>query len=843
MRKRCSHDCSEAYNTATGNRKRGYCRPHRDGQPKLPSVRFGALEADMAFLLGNNDSSREETMADITLTLHEASTRRLVADIARLLEHSDASQLGAVVRRLGGFGRGTRGEFGFWIPALARHEVHVELEILVAISPIEPGSIEPTACELRKTVVPMMTIDDFAFAVVDGLMPGTHNRIGPLYRALVHRDDGEVEPIIDPLALSAPFGAFAPSELMDVDELFGDRADASYYAAMRGDDADVPRIEPAVNILQVHVPTATESGTLAGLTRVIDAVAARIRAGEPLSVADRLWLGYDALQLMPIEPTIRRERGRRSWEVLDETEERVRARLRRPTATNWGYDVVIGGSAAVNPAILETGRPHELSALACSLHNFPGRPIKLILDMVFGHADNQAIEVMPEGWFSGPDMYGQHLDYRNPVVRCHLLEMQRRKAQHGADGVRVDGSQDYTWWDAEREVLVHDDELLMEMSDVVQEVAGARYRSWMIFEDGRPWPRPDWELASSYREVTARQPHAFQWGPLTFSHNTPFLFTFWLSKWWRLREVAERGDAWISGCANHDTLRRGSQVDPDGRINTYLGEHLTEVIGRAYDHPASMLLFHGFLPGVPMDFLQSITRAPWSFIRNTDHRYAIKVWAEEARFLDWRVTPEAYDNPTAFLRLKELGFVDLDSLTAFMAPLQAAVAIHQDAIEPVVAAAQLAPQPEGFLADEATLVDASQRWMDDVRDYCSVPRSLAELDPEAVAFDLEVRRHRLAARWLRTNLCERDLFDYVHPTNGSVIFYGLRHGPDGERLLFVANMEGAPTEVVPAQLLGLDDESGFQLILSTPRVDAAGLSRPTILTDGEGMLFLERSER
>jgi hypothetical protein len=29
----------------------------------------------------------------------------------------------------------------------------------------------------------------------------------------------------------------------------------------------------------------------------------------------------------------------------------------------------------------------------------------------------------------------------------------------------------------------------------------------------------------------------FQWGPLTFAHNTPFLYTFWLSKWWRIREI------------------------------------------------------------------------------------------------------------------------------------------------------------------------------------------------------------------------------------------------------------------------------------------------------------------
>ncbi|MDX1697692.1 MAG: glucosylglycerol hydrolase, partial [Thiohalobacterales bacterium] len=70
------------------------------------------------------------------------------------------------------------------------------------------------------------------------------------------------------------------------------------------------------------------------------------------------------------------------------------------------------------------------------------------------------------------------------------------------------------------------------------------------------------------------------------------------------------------------------------------------------------LFFHAFLPGTPMDFLQASVRAPWSFIRNTDHRYALKVWGEEARFLDWRVTDEDYADPVNFTRLKALGFSD-----------------------------------------------------------------------------------------------------------------------------------------------------------------------------------------
>ncbi len=157
-----------------------------------------------------------------------------------------------------------------------------------------------------------------------------------------------------------------------------------------------------------------------------------------------------------------------------------------------------------------------------------------------------------------------------------------------------------------------------------------RYRPWMIFEDGRPWPAPDWELTSTYREVTKRFPNVYQWGPLTFAHNTPFLFTFWVSKWWRIREIAEVGGHWITGCANHDTLRRGTQVDPEARINARLGETLPQILRNAYDNPAAKLFDYVAMPGVPMDFINASMRAPWGFIRNTDQRYAIKVVSEES---------------------------------------------------------------------------------------------------------------------------------------------------------------------------------------------------------------------
>ena len=99
-------------------------------------------------------------------------------------------------------------------------------------------------------------------------------------------------------------------------------------------------------------------------------------------------------------------------------------------------------------------------------------------------------------------------------------------------------------------------------------------------------------------------------GASTFAHNTPALFTFWASKWWRLLEVVRQGQNWIAGCANHDTVRRGTQVNTDLNINTRLGDGLSAIIRKAYDNPASTLLTYCVLPGVPMDFLNSSMRAP-----------------------------------------------------------------------------------------------------------------------------------------------------------------------------------------------------------------------------------------
>jgi hypothetical protein len=382
------------------------------------------------------------------------------------------------------------------------------------------------------------------------------------------------------------------------------------------------------------------------------------------------------------------------------------------------------------------------------LHNFPSKPKKLIFDVVFGHSDNQGLEVLNGHYFAGPNMYGQNLDYQNPPVRAILLEMQRRKVNFGADGVRVDGAQDFKWWDAAAQELRHDDEYLQSMADVEQEVAGTAVPP-VVHLRGRP-PLAGGGLGAVLDLPPViehqRDDDVFQWGPLTFAHNTPFLYTFWLSKFWRIREMVDVGENWISGTANHDTLRRGTQVSPKLNVNTRLGSTRMEILDKAYDNPAVHVLTYVAMPGVPMDFLNAMARASWGFIRNQDDRYGVKVVAEEAISLKWQVDEYSYSVPGNFRRLKELGFETREDLRASSNSSRAG---RGHGIRPRRNRALLNASEPPLAGPEFSrrgLKDVARAWMDDMHDYCNVANSLSSLDADQAAFCLQVRNFRRPVR-------------------------------------------------------------------------------------------------
>jgi glycosidase len=762
---------------------------------------------------------------------------------------------------------------GFWTPELLDRDVDpddVRLEVLTATEAVDlSGGVE--SVPFRRERVPLRRNGEFHWAVVSGMRPGTSDRLGALYR-LVYEADGEVGTVQDPLGYSYPFGAFAPAELYDVERLDADRADRDYFEAL-GTDAErtattdhdgLPRVDPATSMLEVHPGTATESGSLAGLARRYRDVADKLRAGEELTPAERNFVGYDAIQVMPVEPiTENRERhdfwnepatdagtdGGREVAATDADADAdvIEVDCGRPELVNWGYDIVVSGFSAPNPAILETGRPDELVEFIAACHELP-RPIKVVFDVALGHADDRGEELLNDYYFEGPGMYGKHLDYRQPVVRAILLEMQRRKMAFGADGIRVDGAQDFTYWDAEREENVHDDAFLAEMDEVTQTVAGTEYRPWMVYEDGRPWPREDWELASTYRALIEQHPHSFQWSPITFAHNTPALLTFWATKWWRVREVADFGGNWLTGVANHDTIRRGTQVDPtvqfnQSPVNPYLGGTLQDTLDAAYNNPASSMLFYCALPGVPMDFTHANFRAPWGFVRDTDPTWNVKVVSEESDFLTWQVRTETFDASGNFPRIKALGFDSREQVAEFMTILSAAVDATDDDREAVAAMVSAADTALGDVTP-ADLDDYAHAWMRDVHELANLANWHDDQDDDRTAFDLAVREFRHERPWLRADVDDdREAFGYRHPTDGTVLYYALRESPDGdEQVCFAANMEGVPIDVSPATVAEATDDDvdvgdGWTVALTAPGVGRSYDGETFTLENGQAVVW------
>ncbi|MFC6938430.1 glucosylglycerol hydrolase [Salinirubellus sp. GCM10025818] len=741
-------------------------------------------------------------------------------------------------------------EVGFWTPELA-DEVPadaVELEVLTAREPVDLGT--ETTVEFDRAIVETRRKGEFTWAAVEGMRPGTRDQLGSLYR-LVYEHDGERGEVLDPLASSLPFGAYAPAELYDLASLDRERPDREHFRSFGTDeeaiptteDDGLPRVDPATSMLEVHPGTATETGSLGALARRLREIAAKQRDGDDLTPADRNFLGYDAIQLMPVEPITENEDHPGYFRPEERSGDRVEVTVESPDMLNWGYDIVVAGFPAVNPALLETGRPDELVDFIAACHDMP-RPVRVVFDIALGHADNGALDLLNDRFLSGPGMYGQELDYTEPVVRAILLEMQRRKMEFGADGIRVDGAQDFTNWSEERGEW-HDDEFLAEMDRVTQEVGGTEYRPWMIYEDGRPWPREDWELASTYRTLIEQHPHSFQWSPVTFAHNTPALLTFWATKWWRVREVADFGSNWITGVANHDTVRRGGQRSvgtswEDDPINPHLGETPTEIIDAAYDSPAANALMHCFLPGVPMDFLNANFRGPWGFVRDTDAPWNVKVVAEEHNVAEWQIRETDYPESGHFRRLKELGFEDAETLRWFMHTLYDTVSATDFDLDGMPA--MLAPLDPPLGDGDPTPEDLERfgyAWMRDFHEFASLGNWADRQDDERTAFDRAVREFRHERPWLRGDVREEEAFDYRHPADGTVLYYGHRVAPDGsESLLFLANMEGVSAIETPTDLPveGLPAD-GWEPVLVSPGVGTVAADEPVTLDNGEVVVF------
>lgn len=779
-------------------------------------------------------------------------TQQLIEKINQINDssNSDFENAQKIAKIMGVHKTGENAQICFWCPEIDNETVQENNVFIEIFTPIEKIDFYKDSQDIKfdNAKIPLKHAGDFYCGVVSGMVAGTRDYAGTFYQVFYKDNNGKTYIHRDPLAYSLPFGTHAPAEYYDIKKIDEERKDKKHFAnldAKSHTKDGLPQVLPPVNILQLHVNTATKDGSLAGLTKKYRSIANKIRNNKELTAEEKNYTAYDSVQLMPIEPLVENPSHPKYWEVSESKDNITTVKLRKTDMINWGYDIVMLGSPAVSSTVIESRRPDELADFIAELHNFPNKPIKVIFDIVYGHTDNQALELLPEQYLAGYNMYGQNLRFKHPVTRAVLLEMQRRKNNYGVDCVRVDGAQDFKYYDPETQKMYYDDDYLQSMSDIVQEVAGQKYHPWMIFEDGRPWPDEDWELTSTYREVIKKQPDTFQWSPLTFAHNTPFLFTFWINKWWRIREMAEFGSHWITGCANHDTLRRGTQIDPESRINNRLGDTLPEIFKKAYNNPSATMFTYAFLPGVPMDFINALMNAPWSYVRNTDDKYGVKVMSEETYFLDWAVDPKHYEISENFTSLKEYGFTTLAELRRFIRVLDSMVKITNYKLEDIVRMMNHL-KPELATKDTLTadkLKNISYAWAKDVYDYCNVGKYIDEQKDKTCEYNYKVREFRRQRKWLMDDLKNGDILTHKHPTEGTVFFYGLRTSPDSkEQILFLANMEGAPITVTPSQLDIKDlTANGWKVALSTPDLNVGRVGEPLTLQDSEAVIFLRNN--
>ncbi len=743
-------------------------------------------------------------------------------------------------------------EVGFWSPKLIREVLHPKEIYLEIFTPTEEINWKQPLQQVnfRRDCVYLKRRGKFFWGVVAGMEAGTKEKAGSFYWLRYITPSGKVEIIRDTMAYSLPYGIFAPAELYDLDSLQQEREDLDYFKATGSiDDNDIPRIGAPQNILQLHVGTASKEGTFEGLTRVYRTISEKITENKPLSLVEKNYIGYDAIQLLPIEPTIEYRKDfsndSTTFDIVtdvnnldrDISHNAIEVKLSKPNTQNWGYDVPILGSNATNPAFLGTLRPCELFEFISVLHNFPHKAIHLIYDLVYGHADNQAELLINRQFFKGPNMYGQDLNHQSPIVRALLLEMQRRRINTGADGIRIDGGQDFRFFNPLTGMVEQDDQYLLTMSDIVQEIEGNKRLLFTIYEDGRPWPEEGWEEKSTYMDLINLKPDSYQWGPLIFAHNTPALKGFWELKWNRICEVMTQGENWITGCGNHDTFRRGNQININSNLNWNLGKTPVEVIYNAYNNPAVYLWVYGFSPGLPMDFINVLLHAPWMFFRNTDEQYGVKVICEEAGFLDWRLTDEIYENKDVFSSMKSWGFNELRLLKDFIHALNQTMIVKKYDVDEVIKACQACfhdvegaycdidvayflknPEMHNFLSylDSEQLKLWALMFMQDCYNVCNVSHYQDQVSSVLTEHNLSLRHFRSQHRWLNSNLQPSDRFNKISEDD-TTIFYGIRTNPNNqsEKLAMVIHLEGEGKEINLLDWLQLNVEE-WEIAITTP---------------------------
>jgi hypothetical protein len=245
-------------------------------------------------------------------------------------------------------------------------------------------------------------------------------------------------------------------------------------------------------------------------------------------------------------------------------------------------------------------------------------------------------------------------------------------------------------------------------------------------------------------------------------------------------QILEHGSTWISGCANHDTLRRGTQVSPELTSTPARGHRAADPrqgLRQPGHQDADLLRVPGRADGLPQRLDAGglgVHPQPGRPLRRQGRL------SEEAISLVWQVDEEFYPLAANFKRLKALGFETLEELRRFMDLLPALVEVTDydldtiatliNGVEPPLAGA--AADGPGRAEDGRPGVDGRHARLRNVTAGRPARPEADQLQPRGAEF----RRARpVAAR----RPAAGDAFDYLRPVDGHAVFASLRHRPDG----------------------------------------------------------------
>ena len=603
--------------------------------------------------------------------------------------------------------------FGFWVPGLkdgfiSSYKDTLRVQLWRHRGTYNFNDLQTLRFNLIE--VPVETIDDYAICVLDGVNLGSKEQLGDLYWLIFNHQKEEV--IRDPLAVSLPFGVYAPAEVYNMNKVFAKRNDLKYFKQhyKKRLDSGHYLANDIGMCLEIHTETATKQGTIQGLTELYQTIKSKMLENlssnkdiyDGLSSAEKNLVSFDTIELMPEVPTSEREVNIGKSEFFDIQSKQdgfADVVVKKPDISNWGYDTPLLGSIAVSPSLLQTLRPDEMIEFIETIHTMPHRPIQLCIDSVLGHCDFQGAflletydqepsktrdpKTIHSRYLTGPNMYGRDINFSNENVRAMLLEMLRRKIDLGYDCIRIDGAQDFIKSrDAITGFRIQDDDFLRELVSVEQNIQGLKRYLDINLEDGRPWPDDlNWLYNSTYLDHSIQMNHPNkeipkQWSPVIFAHNVHGKYKWFMEKWDRFVEVYRYGEHWITGQSNHDNARYFYKMVPSTSSRLYkentpfadyynaeLGKTKKEVVHNAMDHHALSALMTAFLPGHPMFLLNALSHTPWMFLRDIDHTYAMMILADEgAKFFEWYVDEETFNRNDNFKRVKALGFTRYESL-------------------------------------------------------------------------------------------------------------------------------------------------------------------------------------